>query len=205
MSKTNKKNSTPQKIIAGIQTADNSIEFFAIKATKEVMFLQNGQTHPFKDLPGFAVREVCRAYEQDRPAKKILSSLVDDKGKPVNLPYARQVELYIYYMYGSLDHRADMVDGKLQAPENFREATDCISLNFAKKQLHIDQTPLKAREVKMLDLIADEKCYKGSVIASKMGIAESTYDQHKRALMQKLGVFTTTALIVKAVKQQVVL
>ena len=204
MSKSTTKSNTPQQLIAGITKNDKAIEFFAIKETKEVMFLQNGKTHLFKDLPGFAVKALVNAYEQDREAKHILSNLKDENNQPVNLNYARQVELYTYFCYGSLDHQPDIIDGCLQEPENFRETKDCISLNFRRKQIKIGGQVLKPREVMMIDLFADSRNFTGAVIADKMGIAESTFNQHKRELFNRAGVMTTTALMIKAVREQVI-
>ncbi len=39
------------QILAGLKPSDNNIEFVALRETKQVIWLQNGSSHYFTDLP----------------------------------------------------------------------------------------------------------------------------------------------------------
>lgn len=189
--------------IAGILKEDANIEFFGIQKTREVKFFQNGEIHDFHELKGDLAKKVAYAYDDDIPAQDVLNHLKEANGEPLGLPYKRKLELYVYYCWGSLNHFPDVIGDALQASENFRESIDCKSLQFKRKKLCIDGKPLKPREVIMIDLFA--KDYKDEVIAKELGIAMPTYNHHKRTLFDKAGgVMTKTALMIKAVKQQLI-
>jgi len=191
-----------QELIAGILEGDENIEFFGLEPTKEVMFLQNGRSHEWKDLKGKPARLVLQAYHEDLPARQILENLKDVNGDPVNLPFSRRVELYVYYCWGSLDGKPDIKEGVLQEPENFRHSIDCISLGFERKKLMLNGMPLKKREITMIDLFA--KDYKDTVVAQELSITTTTLNQHKRELYNKANVDTKPALMLECFRQQLV-
>ncbi len=190
----------PQHLIAGIQKKDNSVEFFGIHETMEVRFLQNGKTHHFKELKKEHLFLVINAFEADRQAVAVLRNLKNPDGTPANLKYARMVELYVYFCYGNLNHTPDIENGVLSKPENYRHRRDCISLQFKHKTLRINGQPLKPREVIMIDLFSDD--LKDDVVALELGITTTTLNQHKRELFDKAGVHTKTALMIRAVKDE---
>lgn len=198
--KSNTKKSNPQ-MPAGILKEDGNVEFFGVRETREVKWIQHGKIRPFSELKGKLSFLIVSAFEGDQPAKEILKNLTDANGELLKLPYLRRLELYVYYCWGSLNSFPDVVGDVLSAPENFREKADCISLGFSLKKLTIDGIPLKPREIVMIDLFA--KDYKDEIIAKELGIAMPTFNQHKRSLFDKAGgVMTKTALMIKAVKQQ---
>lgn len=200
-SKSTTNQANPQPMIAGILKSDKGIEFFGIRATKEVFWLQNGASHPFCELKGSAAAAVIEAYEEDGQAKAILNEIRDNEGKL--LPYARKVELYVYYCYGEIDATPDLQDGKLSLSENFRHAWNCVSLGFERKKLRLNGHVLKAREIVMIDLFSKDTL--DTVVAEELNIAVSTFDQHKREFLQKTGVITKTALMIAATQQNLVL
>jgi DNA-binding CsgD family transcriptional regulator len=186
-----------QHLIAGLLKQDCGIEFFGIPETMEVQWLQKGKVHSFKKLTPGNYAILVNAYISNPEARKHISCMVDKNGSFISL--ARQVEIYTYFMYGGLDGNPDLVNDELQEPENYRHSRDCISLKF--KKIKLNGSPLKPREVQMIDLFMEDD--KDDVIAEKMGIAVSTYNQHKKELFTKTGLHTKTAIAVAAVRQRV--
>lgn len=198
MNKVNEKNVVSQQIIAGILKNDANIEFFGIKETKTVKWLQHGKTHDFSELSGAAANAVIEAYEADAGAKAYLKSIKDEQGRSLN--YARRVELYIYYCYGAINETPDMVDNILQAPENFRHSTEYVRSYFDVKKLQINGKELKLRELQMIDLFAED--HTDYAIAKMLGIALPTLNDQKRVLFKKARVQTKTALMIQAERNQ---
>jgi len=181
-------------ICAGISPSDHSLEFIGIRKTKQVLWLQNGCTHRFEDLPGTYYQLLFKAYYQDKSARNILNDQ--------NRSLERQIELYTYYMFGDFDSIPDMLDGKLNFSENFRDTENCISLKFDNKEITIGSTVLNSRDVQIIDLIKQDLPDKE--IASKLpnrngkkGVSQQTLDFHKRNLFKKIGVQTKVGLVTK--------
>lgn len=188
------------KIVAGLLPNDPHIEFGAIKDTKKVIWLQHGGVHRFEDLSDKNFKTLQLFYLDDRGAQRYFH-----RHQEANMPitFRRKVELYIYYMCGQLDGTPDLVDGKLNFSENFRETRDCVSLNFDAKHITIDGVKLTSREIRIIDFMKDD--LKDDAIASelknrngKKGIATSTFNSHKKNLFDKVGVGTRNALVQKA-------
>lgn len=190
---------SPQHLIADLFQKNSNIEFLGVPQTLTVLWYQHGETHEFNDLDPHTFAILANAYGQDRAARAILSRKTEH-GKRIS--FERQVELYTYFMYGGWDDRPDILDGQLQQCENYRHTRECISLKFDKKQIRLSGSPLKPREIQMLDLIEDD--LKDEVIAREMHIAKSTYDQHARELRDKAGVHSKTALAIKASRQGII-
>jgi DNA-binding CsgD family transcriptional regulator len=189
--------SISQHLVAGICQSDNSIEFFGIKKTKQVKYMQNGKTHDFNELTGKPALALAYAFSRNEEAKDFFKSYKEDLKQ---IKHARKVELFVYYMYGDLDHKPDFVNGELQTTENFRDTTDCPSLGF--KSLKIDGQKLTSREITIIDCFHAD--YTNGHTASILGITESTFDYHSRNLFKKAGVQTKTALMIKCALQHVI-
>jgi len=185
-----------QHLIAGLLKKDCGIEFFGILETMQVQWLQNGNVHSFEELSAKNYTILANAYNSNAAALQHISCIVE-QGSFIS--FKRQVEIYTYFMYGGLDGNPDLVNDELQEPENYRHSRDCISLKF--KKIKLNGSPLKSREVQMIDLFIEDD--KDDVIAEKMGIAVSTYNQHKKELFTKTGLHTKTAVAVAAVRQRI--
>lgn len=183
-----------QHLIAGLLPGDQNIEFFGCCEKLEVKFIQNGRTHHFSELSPENSSTLMNAYNSNKDARTVLSTYREND-KLVSR--ARQLELYTYFMYGGTDNNPDMIDGELQEPENYRHTRDCISLKF--KTIKLNGNPLKEREIFMLDEMLED--HKNLVIAMKMGISESTFNQHDAELKKKVGVQSKPALMIAAWKQ----
>jgi DNA-binding CsgD family transcriptional regulator len=185
-----------QHLIAGLLKQDCGIEFFGIQETLEVQWIQNGKVHSFKKLSPGDFSRLVNAYKSNAEAVQHISCRVEE-GSFVS--FTRQVELYTYFMYGGLDGKPDLVNEELQEPENYRHSKDCISLKF--KRIKLNGCPLKERELIMIDLMAQD--HKDEVIALHMGIAHSTYNQHKKELFNKTGIQTKPGLMLAAMRQRI--
>lgn len=186
-----------QAFIAGLALSDNNIEFIGKTDNKSVIFLQNGKVKPFKELDNSIYKKLLDAYLKDKEAVKIITLLF-----PEIVDKHRQVELYTYYIYGDLDSTPDVIEGKLQPSENFREKDDCISLGFNSKNIDFKGAPLKSRYVKMLD--AWSNGYPDKMIASDiLGVALTTYDFHKSKLFKIMDVSSKTQAISQAYKYHI--
>lgn len=191
---------SPQHLIANLLKNEKNIEFLGIHETKAVLWMHKDHTYEFEKLPIGIFKILANAYTCDEGAKRILKVFAEN-GKLIS--FRRQVELYTYFMYGGLDDTADIIDGVLQPCENFRHSADCISLGFDKKVIRLNGNALKPRELMMIDLMADDLDPKDEVIAQKMGLAHSTYNQHKRSLFEKSGVHSKHALMWRAARERV--
>ena len=189
---------TSQSLPSGVALNDHNIEFVGVKPTKSVIWLQCGNSHSFDNLPTTIYIALRDLLSTDIAAVKYLSDNYPEHLD--NLP--RLVELYTYYMYGDLDYTPDVIDGVLQPCENFRDTSDCPSLNFTNKYIDIDGVHLSKR-----DLVIIDDCIAGlpdKMIAHKLNIAHSTFDFHKRNLLKKIGADSKTDLIVKSFNNKVV-
>lgn len=187
-------NFTPSAQIAGVMPGDSNIEFVGIRESKEVLWLQNGSNHYFKDLPWEYYKELKSAYKADEKAVEYLSNVTPD----IN----RQVELYTYYMYGEVDSSPDINNGKLSPSENFRDQSDCPSLLWNSKSITIGDHVLTPRQILIIDLIATDLPDKA--IADALGITTTTLDFHKTNLFRAVGVSTKVALMKVAMQHKII-
>lgn len=178
--------------IAGLHPSDENIEFIGVIETQQVLWLRNGNAHHFKDLPRWAYQICQYQYLNDKTAVDQLTRL--------DISPERQVELYIYHLYGAADAKPDLKDRALQPSENFRHQKNCPSLEWISKDITLDGNPLTNRQIKILDLILLDKPDKA--IASDLGIQQSTLDYHKNKLYSLANVCTKTGLIIKAYNQK---
>ncbi|WP_378186855.1 response regulator transcription factor [Aquimarina sp. W85] len=185
--------SPSQDIIAGILSTDDSIEFFGIRSTKQVKYIQNGNVFDFNQLHPKHFITLYNAYRRDITACHYLKTVSRDS--------VAQVELYTYYCYGDLDYKPDMINGVLQPAENFRDKINCPSLNFKSKNITIDGAVLTPRDIYIIDMVANEltdKC-----IADSLGITLSTLGFHKKNLFKKINVQSKVGLIKKAMTENI--
>lgn len=185
-------NFTPQ--IAGVMPNDNNIEFVGVRKTKQVLWIQNGSTRYFNDLPIKVFTLLKTAFFNDSKAVNFLKSIT------ANLK--RQVELYTYYMYGELDSTPDVKDGVLAPSENFRDSKNCPSLLWNSKNINIGNHVLTPRQLIIIDLIGANLPDKA--IAAALSISQKTFDFHKKNLFTALGVDSKMALLKLSIKYKIV-
>jgi DNA-binding CsgD family transcriptional regulator len=183
--KTTQKNRTAQ--VAGLMPSDSNIEFFGIRETQQVLWLQNGHTKEWNTLPKW-IYAICKSqYLKD---KKAVADL-----QIIETAVNRQVELYIYHLYGDIDARADFFNGELTTSENFRDSKDTPALKWDSKHITIGEAVLNERDILILDMILENLPDKA--MASKMGIHQATFDFHKRNLYNRARVDNKGELIIK--------
>lgn len=185
---------TPHNQIAGVMPNDSNIEFVGNRQTKRVLWLQNGATHYFTDLPVKYFTLLKNKYLKDFKAQRFLSEITSD--------FNRQVELFTYYMYGDLDSTPDIEDGKLSESENFRDSRNCPSLLWNSKNINIGSFVLRPKHLVIIDLISKDMPDKA--IAAALNISIKTLDFHKSVLFRILNVHSRTALLKLAIKYRVV-
>lgn len=171
-------NLTPKLPIAGVLPSDNNVEFIGVRKTKQVIWMQNGCSHYFSDLPIQYFNLLKRAYLKDHKAQRFLIQVTDD--------LSRQIELFTYYMYGELDTTPDIQNGVLSTSENFRDTKNCPSLLWNSKNINIGNHILTPRQIVIIDLMA--KGLADKQIADAIGIAHKTLDNHKQTLFKALNV-----------------
>ncbi|NKI28237.1 response regulator transcription factor [Arenibacter sp. 6A1] len=183
---------TPQ--VAGVMPNDCNVEFVGIRKTKEVIWLQNGQSRYFTDLPFHFYELLRNSYLKDHKAVEFLQGVSED--------LRRQVELYTYYIYGELDNTPDIVNGELAPSENFRDSQNCPSLLWNSKKITINDHELTPRQLIIIDLIGSDMPDKA--IADALGISLKTLDFHKANLFRSVGVSTKTALLKLSLQQHII-
>lgn len=180
--KSNKLSRKEPSIIAGLSLSDNNIEIIGVRETQTVVFSQNGRIKPFKSFTSKIYNQLKAALFNDKMALVVLETYY-----PNVVDETRKVELYTYFMYGDVDHTADIIGGVLQPCENFRHTEDCISLDFDSKTIDVNGKALNKRFIKMLDAwkigIPDK-----TIAADVLKVALSTYDFHKSKLFKLLNV-----------------
>lgn len=186
----------PQQLAAGMNLRNpDDIEFFGIRKNKTVQYLQAGQVHYFEEIsPRFYIL-LLNKLNSDKPALAYF--------KNFDIPTKRKVELYTYFIYGSLDHKPDIIDGKLQSSENFRDTFFCPSLQFSHKDITIDGVRLSLRDLTIIDMSARE-CT-DTEIAAKLNICEATLNFHKKKLFIKTKTQTKLGVVMKAFKEKIIL
>jgi DNA-binding NarL/FixJ family response regulator len=105
-------------------------------------------------------------------------------------------------MFGALDTRPDIANGKLSLSENFRDTKNCPSLLWNCKNITIDGYVLDQRELLITDMFFDDVPDK--TIAWSLNISESYLNDIKHKMYRNTGVQTKVAYMRKAVQQQVV-
>lgn len=171
--------------VAGVFPGDANIEFVGVRKTKKVLWMQNGCTRYFSDLPMKYFTLLKAAYQKDHQAQRFLKDVTPDLSK--------QVELFTYYMWGDLDTTPDIIDGQLMPCENFRDKANCPSLLWNSKNINIGNHILTPRQLVIIDLMAKDMPDKA--IASSMSISPKTLDNHKQQLFKSLGVNTKYAVL----------
>ena len=180
-------------LVAGIHD-NEEIEFFADRQTMSVLYLYKGKKYCFRNLPSHVFKLLCELYNEDLPAVEILERL--------GVSYRRQVELYTYFMYGSLDHTPDFKDGALSPNENFRHDRQCISLSFANKKMTICGEALTQRDLDILDMICAD--FPDKAIAGQLDISVATLGFHKKNLLLKSNCTNKTALLKTAMRENII-
>ena len=192
------KSTTPtairQQITICKDLPENTIEFFGIRKNMTTMFFQDGIAKKWCEMPKSLFTLMANAYQQDKGAKDYLSTW--------NIPYTRQVELFAYFNWGTLDHQPDILNGILQPCENFRHSPNCPSRTFDTKHWTINREELTQRDVIIIDLIA--KNFQDWQIANVLNIAESTYNAHKGKLFKRTKTFSRVGLLVAAFREKLI-
>lgn len=183
-----------KRLPASLVPGDHSIEFFGILKNRTVRYTCNGNNHPFIHLP--------KAYKF-----QLMQVMINDAGfnawaAPFNFSPERKLEVFTYFNYGSFDGSPDILNGKLQPCENFRESADCPSLQFDSKEFTMGGAVLNLRDLTIIDMVVRNEPDK--VIADALGIARVTLDQYKAKLFRKTGTCTKVDLAVMAFKDQLV-
>lgn len=183
-----------QQFMAGISPSDSNIELVADTASRRTLWIKNGKTKYFTQLPQKYFELLKDAYLSDTPAVEDLQTEGDIQ---------RQVELYAYYMFGDLDNVPDIQNDKLGISENFRSGKTCISQGWATKKFTIDNQILNNRDITILDCISEDLPDKA--IAERLGVSVSTFNWHKQKLLAKTNCYTKVALALKAQQQKIIL
>jgi DNA-binding CsgD family transcriptional regulator len=181
--------------MAGIMPFDNSIELFADIKNKRSLWIQNGATHYFTDLPVAHYLLIKEEYYKWPKATAFISNVFPNSEK-------KQIELFAMYMYGDLDSTPDIKNGVLAPPENFRESRNCPSMFWDCKSMTIADYKLSHRQVLIIDLMSDDVPNKG--IAATLGIQSTTLDFHIHKLFAAFGIRTRTALVILALQHKVI-
>ena len=197
--KSKQPNSQHQNLPAGMNANDHNIEFVGNKKDKTVIWLRCGHSNTFNTLPKAIYKSLEELFLTDHEAVKFITGNYKDEAHDLQ----RLTEIYTYYYYGQLDSTPDVVDGQLQKPENFRESSNCPSINFSNTYIDINGVHLSPRDLTIIDNMVNG--YPDKLIAHNLGICHSTFDFHKRNLFKKLGVQSKTELIVECFKNNVAL
>lgn len=192
LSKTGESTQKVNGIPAGILTPRTHIEACADLKLQLPFFLRAGRKFYLKQLPNLLLVAISEHMEANHVAMEHLNKYQN---------YYQKLEAYIYCMWGFADGKSDfiLVDGKWQisTPENFTcNKPKCNCSSWIGKELRINGQILSKNHAFMIKQIA--KNIPDKTIAMNMGIAQSTYDYHKRNLLTLTGKKTRADLMVLA-------
>jgi len=190
-----------QQLIAGLNPLiPEDIEFIPKGEGMKVLCLQGGRSYPFKKIAAPIFTDILNEYTNDRGAQRFIKLLRNEKG----LPYSKveQVEIYVFFMWGGVDGKPDVIGGVLQPCENFITGEDCPSLNFDNKEVTVDGKQINYRDIKII-LMAN-KDLPNKAIADELHISVRTLEYHLTRLYRKVGAFTRTGLVSAAYKNQII-
>lgn len=180
-------------IPAGTMPFDGRIEFFADRENRKVFFISNGITDEFRLLGKDLKNKVFLQMIQDNVAYNDLK----------HLPYEDALERYVFCVYGSMDHTADMNEnGRLGRSDNFNCGIPaCNCRNWKSKLWTINGHNLKGR---MLDvLMAYRRGSDDKNVAAELGISMPTLNIHKRRLFEVFSVGNKTELVLAAIQTKI--
>ncbi|WP_196890398.1 helix-turn-helix domain-containing protein [Aureivirga marina] len=181
--------------IAGVSPMDCNIEFVGTSVGRKVIWLQNGKSRHFEELPKSIIQELGKMYLNTPEA--ILEFTTNPEYRNPSLE--RQIELFTFYNYGDLDDKPDVINGKLQASENFREKENCPSLKF--KEIKINGASLTKEELKIIDLF--KKDFPDKACWDELGVKESQFKYLKSKLYRKANVQSKTGLLIRVFHENI--
>lgn len=181
-------------IPSGSMPQDSSVEIFGDRQSKEVYFFKNGKTLDFQHLPQSYKRQLLEKLLKDKEALKQLG----------HLGYTEALKRFAFCLYGSIDNIPDFSeDGKLGQPDNFRCSNNCTCMHWKSKTINTDQgLNITPKQLAIIDLI--KKGFPDKQIASLLGIAISTLDNHKTAIMTKLNAYSKVDIVTKSIQQNII-
>lgn len=181
-------------IPSGCLKGDKSIEIFGDRKTKEVYFLHDGKTQDFSQMPQKFKRMLLKKLLGDPIAREQLG----------HLGYTEALKRFAFCHYGSLDNVPDICsNGHLGPTDNFRCSDNCMCMSWKSKQIHTqDGQSITKKQLQIIDHI--RKGFPDKLIAHKLGIAISTLDNHKTAIMKKLHAFSRVDIITKSINQNII-
>lgn len=177
----------------GLLPGQTGIELFADRTTRKMHFLQDGKRLAFKDLP----REVAaKLFDQMMSDEK---AMVDLKGLPLNEAF----EKYCFCVYGAADSNPDVdVNGNLQPSDNFMCGENCTCVKWKTKSISIDGIPITPRQLQVINALNSDDT--DVLVAHKLGISKSTLNTTKKMIFEKFNVYSTTALVAKAIQNKII-
>lgn len=195
--KVKQENQKTNKLPAGFHPTDNNIEIIRSGKDRRCIFIQNGHSKPFSELPKDIYKSLEELFLTDHEFVRWATSNYKEDAHDLK----RLTEIYASFYYGDCDSKPDIVNGKLQPPENFRESANCPSINFSNTYIDIKGVHLSARDLSIIDNMVNG--IPDKLIAHNLGIAHSTFDFHKRNLFKKLNINSKSELIVECFKNKV--
>lgn len=195
------KESVPQRLIAGMdRTNPNDVEFVAIQKNMTVMLFQAGKAKPFRKLKPLYFALINNQFMDDRPAQDYFRTLETEQG--VRFSTLRKIELYTYFLWGSLDHKPDIKDDVLQPSENFRHVLNCPSIRFTYKHFTLNNVRLCQRDLIIIDMSAEGLV--DEAIAQELGIAVATLNCHKKNLFTRTGAECKLDLVSQSYREKLI-
>lgn len=172
------------KLPAGI--TDKNVEFLA--KDEQVFALMQSKLLPLSDWPQWLLEAIESDMEKHPKAVEALVQ-ADIVGR------MDMIEQYVKCRYSALDNEADVIDGKLQAPE----FTDCNlrgSCPYEGRLCDLFKAPfgtLTHREIEVLRMIPEGLLDKE--IADQLGISPLTVGVYMKHLREKTGAKNKAELV----------
>ena len=182
-----------QNLISGLLISDNKIELFGCQQTKQVFFIQNGQTKQFNQLSNQIKANLLEMLQNDAVAMNDLQHLSLNKA----------LEEFAFHCFGATDNNTDVFeDGTFGEVEANACEPECFCHKWNSKKVNVNGQFLTSRELQILSYFATD--YADKEIAMFLHISQSTLDSHKTNLLKKFNVHGKPGLITQAIKQNII-
>lgn len=173
--------------------AATELEFYFDKAHQELFALYEGVKYPFNELPTSGLQLLHRSYIADEEARKALEAT----GQSIQ----EQLYQYAKCRFGGFSFDPDLTDSEENSECWNCECShgECATMHIFRAQHPAPHGYLTTREIQVVKELGS--CQIGYVIASELSITEDTLNQHKSRIFKKVGVQSTSALLLWAQKQ----
>lgn len=173
--------------------AATELEFFFDKKDQNLYALYEGVKYSFDELPQPALQALHQEYLQDEEARRLLEAQ--------GLEPLEQLYKYAKCRFGGFSYSPDLSQhgASSECWQCGCRPVDCSLRHLFRASYPVRHGHLTAREIHVIRALGS--CQIGYVVAQELNITQDTLNQHKGRIHKKVGVHSTTELLLWAQKE----